>query len=291
MRELDKKTIDAIFEHARKIENGEFRERKGIIATAFFEPSTRTKLSFQSAAERLGMKVVDFIPEVSSLVKGESFSDTIRMLDNYADVIVIRHQNEGSSKLAAKLAKKPVINGGDGANEHPTQALIDLYTILKEKKKIAGLKIVLFGDLKHARSMHSLLYGLGMYNTEIVLIAPKGLEPSTGIIEEIKKKFNVKITQKSEPDFSGADVIYAVRVQEERFADKYEAKKIKEQFRLEFSHLKNAKEDVIVLHPLPKIDEISAEVDKSAYAKYFEQAANAVPVRMATIEYCLKGAS
>lgn len=289
MRELDKKTIEAIFERAGEIEKGKVRERKGILATAFFEPSTRTKLSFQSAAVRLGMKVVDFAPETSSLVKGENFSDTVRMLDNYADVMVVRHPKEGSTRLAAKLAKHAVINGGDGANQHPTQALIDLYTIKKEKGKIRGLGVVLFGDLKHARTMHSLLYGLAMFGAEITLIAPKGLEPAREIIKEIEEKFNAKIRQRSGPDFSGADVIYATRVQEERFADKYEAKKIKEQFRLTAEYLGTAKKDAIVLHPLPKLDEISTEVDRSKNAKYFEQAANAVPVRMAIIEYCLEG--
>lgn len=289
MRDLDKKTIESIFERTEKIEKGEFKERKGIAATAFFESSTRTKLSFQSAASRLGMKIVDFAPETSSLAKGESFSDTVRMLDNYGDVIVIRHPKEGSARLAAKLAKKPVINGGDGANEHPTQALIDLYTIRKEKGKIAGLNIVFFGDLKHARTMHSLLYGLAMFGANITLIAPKGLEASADVVEEVRAKFKAKIVEKSEPDFTNADVVYAGRVQEERFADKYEAKKIKEQFRLTLADLKDAKKDVIVLHPLPKIDEISNDVDRSRHAKYFEQAANAVPVRMALIEYCLGG--
>ncbi len=288
MRELDKKTIEAIFGRAEEMEKGKFRERKGILATAFFEASTRTKLSFQSAAERLGMKVIDFAPESSSLVKGESFSDTIRTLDNYADAMVLRHPKEGSSRLAARLAGHPVINGGDGANEHPTQALVDLYTIRKEKGKIQDLNIVLFGDLKHARTMHSLIYALAMFGAKITLIAPKGMELAKEIVEEIKSKFGTKIMEKSAPDFADADVIYVTRVQEERFADKYEAKKIREQFRLRTSDLKAAKKDVIVLHPLPKIDEIEAEVDKSPHAKYFGQAANAVPVRMAIIDHCLR---
>ncbi len=287
MRDLDKKTIETIFERAENIEKFGYKERKGIITTAFFETSTRTKLSFQSAAKHMGMKVIDFVPETSSLVKGESFSDTIRMLDNYADAIIIRHPKDGSARLAAKLAKHPVINGGDGANEHPTQALIDIYTIKKEKGKITGLNISLFGDLGHARTMHSLLYGLAMSDVNLTLISPKGLEPNAEIIDEIKKEFKTEIVQKYEPDFTDADVIYVVRVQEERFADKYEAKKIKEQFKLELSDLKKAKSNVIVLHPLPKIDEISAEVDKSKHAKYFEQAANAVPVRIAILEYCM----
>lgn len=287
MRDLNKKIILSIFERAAKIEKGKFKERKGILATMFFEPSTRTKTSFLSAASRLGLKVIDFTPETSSLIKGESFSDTVRMFDNYADIIAIRHPKEGSARLAAKLAKHAVINGGDGANEHPTQALIDLYTIMKEKGRIKGLNVVLFGDLKHARAMHSLIYGLAMFGAKIKIIAPQGLEPGSEIVDEIKEKFGVKVEQGNEPDFRNADVIYVVRVQEERFADKYEAKKIKEKFRLKLVDLEKANKDAIVLHPLPKVDEISADVDKSSYAKYFEEAANAVPVRMAVIEYCL----
>ncbi len=287
MRELDKKTIEAIFEKAEKIEKGDFKERKGILGTAFFEPSTRTKLSFQSAAVRLGMKVVDFNPETSSLAKGETFSDTVRMLDNYVDVIAVRHPKEGSARLAAKLAQKPVINAGDGSNEHPTQALIDLYTIRNEKGKIAGLKVVLFGDLKHARAIHSVLYGLAMFGANVTLIAPKGLELNDETVNEIEEKFKTRIIRKSEPNFMDADVIYVVRVQEERFADKYEAKKVKEEFRLELADLDDAKKSVIVLHPLPKLDEIAADVDSSPHARYFQQAANAVPVRMAIIEHCL----
>lgn len=287
MRDLNKKEIDAIFKRAEEIEKGEYKERKGIVATAFFEASTRTKLSFQSAAERLSMKVVDFVPEVSSLIKGESFSDTVKILDNYADILIIRHPKEGSARLAAKLAKKPVINGGDGTNEHPTQALIDLYTIKKENGSIAGCNIVLFGDLKHARTMHSLLYGLAMFGANITLIASKGMEPNREIIDEIQNKFGAKISERNELNFTNADVVYVTRVQEERFADKYEAKKIREQFRLKLADLANAKKNAIVLHPLPRIDEISPDVDKSSHARYFEQAANAVPVRMAIIEYCL----
>ena len=288
MRDLDKETIEAIFSRATRAERGKSAERKGIVATAFFEPSTRTKLSFQSATERLGMKVIDFLTETSSLVKGESFSDTIRMLDNYCDALVVRHPKEGSARLAAKLANHPVINGGDGGNEHPTQALIDLYTIRKEKDRIAGLNVVLFGDLKHARTMHSLIYGLAMFEAQITLIAPKGLEPASGFVEAIEKKFGTKFKTRSEPNFAGADVIYSARVQEERFADKYEAKKVADQFRLNLEDLAVAKKDCIVLHPLPKRDEISPEVDSSPHARYFQQAANAVPVRMGIIEHCLE---
>ncbi|MBU0586657.1 aspartate carbamoyltransferase [Candidatus Micrarchaeota archaeon] len=288
MRDLDKKTVESIFSLAEKAEKGKLPERKGILATAFFEPSTRTKLSFQSAAERLGMKVVDFIPEVSSLQKGESFSDTVKMLDNYCDIIAIRHPKEGSARLAARLAKHPVINGGDGGNEHPTQTMIDLYTIKKEKGKLDGLNIVFFGDLKHARTMRSLIYGLGMFGANMILISPKGLEAAPEIVKETKEKFGVEIIEKNEMDFTNADVVYAGRIQEERFADKYEAKKVMEQFRLKLEYLKKAKKDAIVLHPLPRLGEIGPEIDDSGHARYFEEAANAVPIRMAIIQYALE---
>lgn len=289
MRELNKKMIEDIFERTKKIENNNYKEISGVLGCAFFEPSTRTKLSFQTAAQRIGVGVIDFVPETSSLKKGENFSDTIRMLDGYSNILVVRHPKEGSSRLAAKLAKNPVINCGDGGNEHPTQALVDLYTIKKEKKKIDGINITLFGDLKHARTIRSLVYGLAMFGANITLIAPKGLELDKEIMDEVKEKFNAKISIKNTVNFKDADVIYVVRIQEERFQDKYEAKKIKEEFKLKLSDLETAKKDVIVLHPLPKIDEINADIDRDKRAKYFEQAKNAVPLRMALIQYCLKG--
>ncbi len=288
IRDLDKKEIEKILNLAEEMAKGKIKKRPDkILATLFFEPSTRTRLSFQAAALRLGMNYIDFSPETSSVKKGETFIDTVRVISGYADVLVIRHPKEGTARLAADLVDKPVINGGDGGNQHPTQALIDLFTIRKTKGKIANINISLVGDLKHARTMQSLVYALAMFGAKITLISPKGLELEPMLIKEIEEKFNAKIKTKSDMNFEDADVLYVCRIQEERFADPYEAKRVKEQFMIKSEHLKNAKKDIVILHPLPKINEISEEIETSDKAKYFEQAHYGVPVRMAIIDYVL----
>jgi aspartate carbamoyltransferase catalytic subunit len=233
------------------------------------------------------MEYIDFLTETSSLKKGESFTDTIKTVSGYADVLVVRHPKEGSARLAAAVSNKPVINGGDGGNQHPTQTLIDLYTIKREKGKITGLNVTLMGDLKHARTMHSLLYALGMFGANITLMAPKGLEMDKETIDEVKAKFGAKIEVKNEFDISKADVLYVCRIQAERFADPLEAKRVQEQFYISVENLKGAKDELIIMHPLPKVNEIAHEIDESKYAKYFEQAHYGVPVRMAVIDYVL----
>ncbi|MFA6531134.1 MAG: aspartate carbamoyltransferase, partial [Candidatus Micrarchaeia archaeon] len=177
--------------------------------------------------------------------------------------------------------------GGDGGNQHPTQTLIDLYTMRKHKGKIAGLNVALAGDLKHARTMHSLLYALGMFGANVKLMSPKGLEMDKETIDEVKKKFDAKIEFKSEFDVNGIDVLYVCRIQAERFADPLEAKRVQEQFYISMENLKGAKSDMIIMHPLPKVNEIAPEIDNSKHAKYFEQAHYGVPVRMAVLEYVL----
>jgi len=292
IRDVDKGKIEDILDLTEKmekdLEKDKVKKRDGVLATLFFEPSTRTKLSFQSAASRLGMEYVDFLTERSSLKKGESFTDTVKTVDGYADVLAVRHKEEGSSRLAAEVCESPVVNGGDGGNQHPTQTLIDLYTIRKLKKKIAGLNVTLIGDLKHARTMHSLVYALGMFGANITLIAPEGLEMESVHLDEAKNKFKMKIKEKNAPDFSDADVVYACRIQAERFADPYEAKRVMDKFRITSENLKGVKEDMIILHPLPKVNEIEASIDNTKYAKYFEQAHYGVPVRMAVIDYLLR---
>ena len=289
IRDLDKSEVEEILDLAQNIHEGKTKpDHHGkILVTAFFEASTRTKLSFQSAAERNNMQVIDFLPEHSSLKKGETFLDTIRVIEGYGDVLAIRHPTEGSVRLAADALKKPVLNGGDGANQHPTQTLIDLFSIRKTKGKIKGLNVSLVGDLKHARTMRSLVYGLSMFGANITLIAPKGLELPQKDIEEIKKKFNSNISTKAELDFSDADVLYVCRIQEERFADPLEAKRVSEQFRIKKDDLKDAKEDLVILHPLPKINEIEESIDEMPQAKYFEQAHYGVPIRQAVIDWVL----
>ncbi|MFA5412284.1 MAG: aspartate carbamoyltransferase [Candidatus Micrarchaeia archaeon] len=292
-RDLDKGTVEKIFGIAedidRQLERKKVEKLEGIMATLFFEPSTRTKLSFQSSAERLGLQVVDFLADRSSLKKGESFTDTIRTVDGYCDVIAMRHPAEGAARLAAEVAEAPVLNGGDGANQHPTQTLLDLYTIRKLKGKIAGLNVHLVGDLKHARTMHSLVYGLGMFGAKVTMVAPKGLELEEHIIHEAEKKFNFKMESRDAIDLKDADVLYVCRVQEERFADKYEAAKVKKEFTISADYIRKGKKDLVIMHPLPKIDEIPPEVDAMPQAKYFEQARNGIPIRMACIKMLLEG--
>lgn len=292
IRDIDKKVLEEILDLAAEKEKSEMRKQEvkksnKVLATLFFEPSTRTKLSFQTAALRDGYEYIDFLTETSSVKKGESFVDTIKTVSGYADVLVVRHPKEGSARLAAAVSDKPIINGGDGGNQHPTQTLIDLYTIKKHKGKITGLGVTLMGDLKHARTMHSLLYALAMFGANITLMAPKGLEMDKETLDEVKEKFKVSITIKNEFDVSNTDVLYVCRIQAERFADPLEAKRVQERFFISMENLKGAKDDLIILHPLPKVNEIAPEIDDSKYAKYFEQASYGVPVRMAVIDYIL----
>jgi aspartate carbamoyltransferase catalytic subunit len=222
-------------------------------------------------------------------VKGESLSDTIRMIDGYADALVIRHPMEGSARFAADIACHPVINAGDGGNQHPTQTLIDLYTIRKLKGKIGGLKVTLLGDLKHARAMRSLLYGLSMFGADVTLASPPELRMDEETIAEVREKFGAKPAQTQQISLSGCDVLYICRVQKERFSDQYEAERMQKEFRVGLPLLSSAKKGMVVLHPLPKVDEIPPEVDATPFAKYFDQAKNGVPVRMAVLYKCIKG--
>ncbi len=290
IRDLNRKNVGEILDLADEIADGKKKpDLKGkIVATLFFEPSTRTKLSFQSAAMRAGMKYLDFIAELSSLKKGESFADTIKTVEGYADVLVVRHAKEGSARLAADMTGKPIVNGGDGGNQHPTQTLIDLFSIRRMKGKIEGLNVTLLGDLKHARTMRSLLYGLAMFGANVTLISPKGLEMDPAYVKEVENKFNVKVKTKSEPEFRDADALYVCRIQAERFADPYEAQSIMKKFRVKKEDLEGTKKDLIILHPLPKVNEIDQEIDHMPQAKYFEQAHYGVPLRIAVLDYVLK---
>lgn len=290
VRDLGKKQVEGILGLATEIAKKEKKpDLKGkILATLFFEPSTRTKLSFQSAAMRLGMTYVDFLPELSSLKKGESFADTIKTVEGYADVLAVRHAREGSARLAADMCSKPVINGGDGGNQHPTQTLIDLFSIKMMKGKIEGLNVTLLGDLKHARTMRSLVYGLAMFGAKATLISPPGLEMDSNYLKEVERKFGLDVKIANEPGLADADVLYVCRIQAERFADPYEAQSIMKKFRVKKEDLKNAREDLVILHPLPKVNEIDPEIDKMPQAKYFEQAHYGVPLRMAVIDYVLR---
>jgi len=256
-----------------------------IVATAFIEPSTRTRLSFETAAKRLGAEVINLEPHLSSMTKGESLTDTLRMLDDYANLIVIRSPYEGSAKHAADVCEHPVINGGDGTQHHPTQAMIDLYTIRKLKGRIDGLEVGVLGDLKYGRAAASFIYGLTKFNVKrIWLISPEPLSPRPELMDRLKR-MNVDFvkTENLEEAVEDLDILYVTRIQKERFPDPAEYEKLRGSYVITKKLLSRASEDLKVLHPLPRVDELSNDVDDTPYQAYFIQAKLGVPVRMALI--------
>ena len=289
MNDMSKEEILEILEIAEKIENSSEEEKlnflKGkIIATLFFEPSTRTKMSFESAAFRLGAQVLQLPPlEQSSVKKGESFSDTIRMVESYSDVIVVRHPNDGAARLASITSKKPVINAGDGSNQHPSQTLLDLYTIKEEKGTLSNLSIAFVGDLKYGRTVHSLVKALTHFNPTIYFVSPKILQMPTYLIDDLDKN-NIKyeILEDFRDCLDKIDVFYMTRIQKERFPDIEDYEKVKGVYVINKKNiLGKCKEDMIILHPLPRVDEISTDLDETKHALYFKQAKNGIPVRQA----------
>jgi len=292
IRDFSREEIDYILKVAGAMEP---LARKGsdilkgkILATLFFEPSTRTRLSFEAAMHKLGGSTIGFAEaEIASVRKGENLADTVRTVENYADVIAIRHPLEGAARLAAEFAKVPIINGGSGAEEHPTQALLDLYTILKEKGTIDGLKIALVGDLRYGRTVHSLAYALSKYNVELFLVSPETLKMRREILEEIKDKVVVKEETDIAKVISDLDVLYVTRIQKERFPDPAEYIKVKGSYKIDLELLKKVKEDMIILHPLPRADEIASEVDDTPHARYFQQVWNGIIVRMTLLALIL----
>lgn len=259
-----------------------------ILATLFFEPSTRTRLSFEAAMFKLGGAAIGFADaEVASVRKGENLADTIRTVENYADVIALRHPLDGAAKFAAEFAKVPILNAGSGSEEHPTQALMDLYTIQKEKGKIDGLKIALVGDLRYGRTVHSLAYALSLYDIELYLVSPESLKMRKGVIHEVEKKISVVESTNLDEVIPQIDVLYVTRIQKERFPDAAEYAKVKGTYKIDLKLLKNAKKDLIILHPLPRVDEIAAEVDATPQARYFQQVWNGLVVRMALLALVL----
>jgi aspartate carbamoyltransferase catalytic subunit len=259
-----------------------------ILANLFFEPSTRTRLSFEAAMLKLGGSTIGFAEaEIASVKKGENLADTVRTVENYADVIALRHPLDGAAKLAAEFSKVPIINGGSGAEEHPTQALLDLYTIQKEKGKIDGLKIALIGDLRYGRTVHSLAYGLSLYNIELHLISPESLRMRREVLRTIQNKIPATEGSDLEKVIPQIDVLYVTRIQKERFPDPAEYAKVKGTYKIDLKTLSTARKDLIILHPLPRIDEIAAEVDNTPQARYFQQVWNGIVVRMALLALVL----
>ena len=256
-----------------------------VVATLFFEPSTRTRLSFESAINRLGGKIIGFSDSANSSVsKGETLNDTIRTVNNYCDLIVMRHPIEGSARFASEIATVPIINAGDGANQHPSQTLLDLYSIRKTQGTLENLNIFMVGDLKYGRTVHSLMMAMSRWNATFNFISPEELK----MPDEFKLYLdNLGLKYYEHIDFtdiiSKADIIYMTRVQKERFSDPIEYEKVKNVYVLRDSMLKNTKTNMRILHPLPRVNEIHQDVDRNPKAYYFEQALNGVYTRQAIL--------
>jgi len=277
VRDLDKQKLELIFDATDKIIDMSQDNRREIargktLGYLFFEPSTRTRLSFESAIALLGGTSVGIADAASSSIhKGETLGDTVKVISSYCDVLVLRHSLDGSSRFAAEISNKPVINAGSGTEEHPTQTIQDLYTIKKEKKKIDGLKIGIVGDLKYGRTVYSLLYGLRNYDVDLHLISPESLRIRSDSTYDIKNELSYTESSNIDEYIEDLDVLYVTRIQKERFPDEEEYAKVKGSYVIGSDMVKKMKDDAIILHPLPRIDEISADVDNTKHAKYFEQ--------------------
>ena len=256
-----------------------------IVATLFFEPSTRTRLSFETAANRLGARVISVADaKSSSAAKGESLADSIRTVDGYVDVIVMRHPMKGSAQIAADNAVHPFINAGDGSGQHPTQALLDIYTILKEKGTLKGHTVAFVGDLKNGRTVHSLGYFMALYGNKMIFVSPKSLRMPSEITADLKARgAEIEETEDLKKALSVSDIVYVTRIQKERFEDLAEYEKVKSSYVINSSIINQAKKGITVLHPLPRVDEISTDIDDYEEAAYFRQAHNGLYVRMALL--------
>ena len=285
---LSKEKIMYLIQMAQEFEkrpNRKILDNK-VVATLFFEPSTRTRLSFETAANRLGARVIGFTdPKVTSSSKGETLKDTIMMVSNYADVIVMRHYLEGAARYASEVAPVPIVNAGDGANQHPSQTMLDLYSIYKTQGTLENLNIYLVGDLKYGRTVHSLIMAMRHFNPTFHFIAPKELAmpeeykiycQNHGIKYEEHEEFNSEV-------ISQADILYMTRVQRERFTDLMEYERVKDVYILRADMLKDSRPNMKILHPLPRVNEIAYDVDNNPHAYYFEQAHNGIFARQAII--------
>lgn len=291
-KQLSREDTDAVLEVSKEMEKvikagGSDLLKDKVLAALFYEPSTRTRLSFEAAMHRLGGRVISAVGmQFSSLYKGETIEDTIQVIGQYADIICMRHPEQGSADTAASVSPVPFINAGDGPGQHPTQALLDMFTIQKERGKLDGIHITMVGDLKFGRTVHSLSFLLGLYNDiRFTLVSPKELtmpEKVTSFFDE--KGITYEQTENLE-DGLGADILYMTRVQQERFEDPAEFERLKLKYVLEAKHLKG--HDITVMHPLPRIGEIKEDVDVLPTAAYFREAGNGVPVRMALLAMLL----
>ena len=295
-RDLKKADVKTILSHSERmlklLDSGKQAVvmKNKIAAMLFFEPSTRTRLSFETAVKKLSGDVIGFSSaEGSSVSKGESLADTVRVVERYADLIVIRHKMEGSARLAADYAKVSVINAGDGSNQHPTQALLDMLTI-KNELGLNGLRVALCGDLKYGRTVHSLIYLLAMFNASIYLVSPPELGMPEHIINEVMERYGIEIRKERsiENVLSEVDVAYITRIQRERFPDPNEYEKVKSTYFVSAEMIKRTKSKALILHPLPRVDEIKYDVDSLSNAKYFDQVRYGVAARMGIIKWVME---
>ena len=292
MQDFDRSELEFILERATEmqplVEKGSDMLRGRILATLFFEPSTRTRLSFEAAMLRLGGGVIGFAePKVSSVAKGETLSDTVKVVENYADVLVIRHPDEDAARIAAEAASVPVMNAGSGSWEHPTQALLDLHTIRAAKGSIDGLTIALVGDLLYGRTVHSLMYALSNYDVKLYLVSPEQLRMRKDVLKGVGGKVDYVETDDLKSILPELDILYATRVQKERFSDPADYERVKDSYKIDKSFLRSATNSLVVMHPLPRVTEIAADVDDTEHAWYFRQVRHGIYVRMALLALVL----
>ena len=291
IRDFSKDEILHILDVAKEFEkNHEQNFLAGkVIACLFFEPSTRTRLSFEAAVNRLGARVIGF-PDSrnTSVTKGETLEDTIKIVSNYVDMIVMRHPVEGAAAIAASVSPVPVVNAGDGSNQHPTQTLLDMYSIRQTQGKLDGLTINMVGDLKYGRTVHSLSEAMSDFSPSYIFTAPDELKMPHKYLKELEEKHvPYEETESLEKHLDDCDILYMTRIQQERFPSKEDYDRVKDVYELTASMLGNVKPNMKILHPLPRITEIARNVDDTPYAYYFEQARNGMYVRMAVISYLL----
>ena len=292
----DQATLKSLFEsasHLQDMSKDQYPQtlKNQTIATIFYEPSTRTRLSFETAIQNLGGQLLttENAGDFSSAIKGETLEDTIKVINAYADGIVLRHPDTGSADRAAAVSEAPIFNAGDGVGEHPTQALLDTYSIYRAKGKIDGLKIAFVGDLLNGRTVHSTLTLLSAYNVEFVLISPESLQLPKKYTDELdKKSIKYTVLNKWGDSLESVDVLYMTRVQKERFSSKEEYMAVKDDFLLTLAQVQTMKKDAIILHPLPRVNEISPQIASDPRAQYFEQVRNGLFLRMALLEYIYK---
>lgn len=293
IKDFTKQDLEFVFSSTDKISSLRPNEKSELgkgrtLGYIFYEPSTRTRMSFEAAMASLGGSSIGiFDPKSSSIEKGENLADTIRIIDLYSDVIILRHPLDGSSRFAGELSKNPIINAGSGSEEHPTQAMLDLYTILKEKKKIDNLTIGIVGDLKYGRTVYSLLYALANYNVEVHLISPPMLGIRKESIYDARKKLKLYEHSQLEDILPKLDIIYVTRIQRERFPDIQEYEKVRGTYTIDNNTLARAKSDVSIMHPMPRMEEISHSIDDTKNAIYFKQAAYGKELRAALLALVL----